>query len=80
VQDLVSRNGTTINGELLSAPRRLQFGDKVMIGNICLEYTTVPFLQTSSLTTDITPPPNVTGPISGVGLAPLRLPSRQKEE
>lgn len=80
VQDLVSRNGTTINGEQLHAPRRLQFGDRVMIGNICLEYTTVQSLQTSSLTTDITPPPNVTGPISGVGLAPLRLPSRQKEE
>jgi pSer/pThr/pTyr-binding forkhead associated (FHA) protein len=80
VQDLVSRNGTTINGELLSTPRRLQFGDRVMIGNICLEYTSVHTLQSSSVTMDITPPPTMTGPISGVGLAPLRLPSRQKEE
>lgn len=79
VQDLGSRNGTSVNEEPLTTLRRLQPGDKVTIGNLCLEYTTVQSLQTRPLMMDITPPPKVTGPISGVGLAPLRLPSRQKE-
>ena len=79
VQDLVSRNGTTLNGELISAATLLKPGDMVVIGNISMEYTPIQSMQTTPLAMDITPPPTATGPISGVGLAPLRLPSRQKE-
>lgn len=38
VQDLGSRNGTAINGQRLSAPRRLEDGDTLAIGNIPLRY------------------------------------------
>jgi pSer/pThr/pTyr-binding forkhead associated (FHA) protein len=80
IQDLVSRNGTRINGELITSATLLQPGDMIEIGNLSLEYTQLQSMQTTPLAMDITPPPKVTGPISGVGLAPLRLPSRQKEE
>jgi pSer/pThr/pTyr-binding forkhead associated (FHA) protein len=80
IQDLVSRNGTTVNGEPITAATLLQPGDMIAMGNIRLEYTQLQSMQTTPLSMDITPPPKVTGPISGVGLAPLRLPSRQKEE
>jgi pSer/pThr/pTyr-binding forkhead associated (FHA) protein len=38
VQDLGSRNGTTINGQHLSAPQRLEDGDTLTVGNIPLRY------------------------------------------
>jgi len=80
IQDLASRNGTTVNGEAVTSATLLQPGDMIEMGNIRLEYTQLQSMQTTPLAMDITPPPKVTGPISGVGLAPLRLPSRQKEE
>lgn len=80
IHDLASRNGTKVNGEAVTAPILLQPGDVIEMGNIRLEYTQLQSMQTTPLSMDITPPPKVTGPISGVGLAPLRLPSRQKEE
>jgi sigma-B regulation protein RsbU (phosphoserine phosphatase) len=36
VQDLGSRNGTTVNGERLVAPRDLHSGDRVAFGNVVL--------------------------------------------
>jgi pSer/pThr/pTyr-binding forkhead associated (FHA) protein len=79
IQDLVSRNGTRVNGEPITGATLLQPGDMIEIGNLSLEYTPLQSMQTTPLAMDITPPPKMTGPISGVGLAPLRLPSRQKE-
>lgn len=38
VQDLESRNGTAINGQRLSAPRRLEDGDTLTVGAIPLRY------------------------------------------
>ena len=38
VQDLGSRNGTAMNGQRLSAPRRLEDGDTLTVGNIPLRY------------------------------------------
>ena len=74
VQDLASLNSTKVNDEPLNAPRLLQQGDIVYLGNISLEYTLLPEAQTGSL-------PPVPGlplsrPISGP--VPLRLPSRPK--
>ncbi len=77
IQDLVSRN--RVNGEPIASATLLQPGDMIVMGNITLEYTHLQSMQTTPLAMDITPPPKMTGPISGVGLAPLRLPSRQKE-
>ncbi len=37
-QDLGSRNGTAINGQRLSEPRRLEDGDTLTVGNIPLRY------------------------------------------
>jgi pSer/pThr/pTyr-binding forkhead associated (FHA) protein len=75
VQDLASRNGTKVNDELLKAPRLLQQGDIVCLGNIRLEYTLVPEAQTSPL------PPLPVSPLSRPisGPVPLRLPSKPKE-
>jgi pSer/pThr/pTyr-binding forkhead associated (FHA) protein len=78
IQDLASRNGTKVNDEPLMSPRLLQPGDVILMGNIKLEYTSIQSAQTTPLTLVITPPPPATAPISGVGLAPLRLPSKQK--
>jgi pSer/pThr/pTyr-binding forkhead associated (FHA) protein len=75
VQDLASRNGTKVNDELLKAPRLLQQGDIVCLGNIRLEYTLVPEAQTSPLPP--LPISSLTHPISGP--VPLRLPSKPKE-
>jgi pSer/pThr/pTyr-binding forkhead associated (FHA) protein len=75
VQDLASRNGTTVNGEALSAPRRLQTGDIVGIGNIHMTYTATPRTPLPQPRIDISPSrPGMlhSGPV------PLRLPSRQK--
>src|SRR5262245_59405385 len=58
IEDLKSRNGTLVNGELLSARRKLQHGDVVRICDV--EFT----FETDK-------PPSATAPIStkGGGLA-----------
>lgn len=74
VQDLGSRNGTTVNRERLLGPRLLQFGDIVCIGNITLEYVSVEAARTAPLAMIITPRPffrSMSGPM------PLKLPSRR---
>jgi pSer/pThr/pTyr-binding forkhead associated (FHA) protein len=77
VQDLSSRNGTTVNGESLTGPRLLISGDIVSVGNISLEY--IPFEEArtapmSSIIQSQGPLRSMNGPI------PLKLPSRQKEQ
>jgi len=74
VQDLASRNGTKVNDELLHAPRLLQQGDIISLGNIALEYTFIPEAQTTSL------PPLPTRSLARTpsGPMPLRLPSKPK--
>jgi pSer/pThr/pTyr-binding forkhead associated (FHA) protein len=74
VQDLASRNGTKVNDESLTAPRLLQHGDVVCLGNICMMYTSVAAASTSPLPPIALPPR--TRPISGP--VPLRLPSKPK--
>ena len=76
VQDLGSRNGTKVNGELLHAPHLLQAGDIVCVGSIRLEYKP---LQSDP----DTPMPQSIIPASAVrpmnsGPVPLRLPSKPK--
>jgi pSer/pThr/pTyr-binding forkhead associated (FHA) protein len=82
VQDLGSQNGTMINAEQLTQARRMQAGDKIFAGNLCLEYSPIPQAQTTPITNILTPRPpagpTFTGPISRVSPTPLRLPSRQK--
>ena len=75
VQDLDSRNGTTVNNEPLLAPRLLQPGDIVCFGNIHLEYTPIQAARTTPLPMIITPQPS---PRLTSGPMPLRLPSRPK--
>jgi pSer/pThr/pTyr-binding forkhead associated (FHA) protein len=75
VQDLVSRNGTKVNGEPLMKPHLLVQGDVVCIGNIRLEYIEVTTASTIPLSFVITPHPfmrSMSGPV------PLRLPSKPK--
>ncbi len=74
VQDLTSPNGTQVNGEPLLAPRVLQKGDIISLGNIRLEYTFIPEAQTTPLPP--LPPPSRARQISGP--VPLRLPSKPK--
>jgi len=74
VQDLSSLNDTQVNGEPLIAPRLLQKGDIINLGNIRLEYTFIPEAQTTPLPPF--PTPSRARPISGP--VPLRLPSRPK--
>ncbi len=74
VQDLASRNGTKVNGELLKAPRLLQQGDIISLGNIRLEYTFIPEAQTTSLP----PLPTTSLARTPSGPVPLRLPSKPK--
>ncbi len=73
VQDLASRNGTHVNDEPLTAPRLLQAGDIVSIGNIRLEYIPIQHARTAPLPLILTPQP-VTYSTSGP--MPLRLPSK----
>ena len=40
VRDLGSRNGTTVNGERVTAPRPLRAGDRVALGNVVLTLET----------------------------------------
>lgn len=75
VQDLSSRNGTTVNGEALPAPRRLLPGDVIGLGNLHLLYITVNNAPETPLPNVITPQPYpslLSGPL------PLKLPSRMK--
>lgn len=77
VQDLSSRNGTTVNGETLSGPRRLQAGDTVCIGQLTLKYALKPAGAHTPLPPTSFPqtkPNRLSGPV------PLRLPSKQKEQ
>jgi pSer/pThr/pTyr-binding forkhead associated (FHA) protein len=74
VQDLASRNGTTVNGWPLLAPHLLQPGDTVCFGSIQLEYTPIQTARTTPIPMIITPQPSprlMSGPI------PLRLPSKR---
>ncbi len=76
VQDLASRNGSTVNGEPLLAPRLLVSGDVVCFGSIELEYTPVQTARTTPIPMIITPQPSprlLSGPV------PLRLPSKPKQ-
>lgn len=75
VQDLASRNGTTVNDEPLLAPHRLEPGDIVCFGSIQLEYTPVQTARTTPIPMIITPQPSprlMSGPV------PLRLPSKPR--
>lgn len=55
-QDLGSRNGTAINGQRLSAPRRLEDGDTLTVGNIPLRYVVErPAEQPESQQTELLP-------------------------
>ncbi|MEO8971837.1 MAG: FHA domain-containing protein [Ktedonobacteraceae bacterium] len=76
VQDLDSRNGTTVNDEPLLAPHPLQPGDIVCFGSIQLEYTPVQTARTTPIPMIITPQPSprlLSGPV------PLRLPSKPRQ-
>ncbi len=75
VQDLDSRNGTTVNDQPLLAPHPLQPGDIVCFGSIQLEYTPIQTARTTPIPMIITPQPSprlMSGPI------PLRLPSKHR--
>jgi pSer/pThr/pTyr-binding forkhead associated (FHA) protein len=74
VQDLTSLNSTQVNGEPLMAPRLLQKGDIISLGNIRLEYTFIPEARTTPLPP--LPTPSRARPVSGP--VPLRLPSKPK--
>ncbi|HLI06920.1 MAG TPA: FHA domain-containing protein [Ktedonobacteraceae bacterium] len=75
VQDLGSRNGTTLNGEPLSYPHLLHPGDIVCLGNIRLEYMPVQAAQTTPVPLILNAPPLLR---PGSGPAPLRLPSKPR--
>lgn len=77
VQDLGSRNGTTLNGEPLYYPRPLHPGDIICLGNIRLEYMAVQAAQTAPVPLILNTPPT-SRPISGP--MPLRLPSKPKNQ
>lgn len=77
VQDLGSRNGTTLNGEPLSYPHLLHPGDIVCLGNIRLEYTSVQAAQSAAVPLMLDSPPFMR---SGAGPTPLRLPSKPKNQ
>jgi pSer/pThr/pTyr-binding forkhead associated (FHA) protein len=75
IQDLSSRNGTRVNGELLTHPRQLHPNDIITIGNITLEYIPIQQAQTASLPHILTPQPISH---SASGPKPLRLPSKNR--
>jgi pSer/pThr/pTyr-binding forkhead associated (FHA) protein len=77
VQDLASRNGTTLNGEPLYYPRPLHPGDIVCLGNIRLEYTPIQEAQTAPVPLILNTPP-LSRPLSGP--TPLRLPSKPRSQ
>jgi pSer/pThr/pTyr-binding forkhead associated (FHA) protein len=74
-QDLTSRNGTTINNELLLQPRLLVPGDIVCVGNIPLEYISLEDARTAPLSSILQTPSSFR---SMSGLMPLKLPSKSK--
>ena len=94
VQDLESRNGTTVNGEPLQEPRLLLVGDIVCVGNIrleCIAYMEQIGEQQAQTIQNVpplpsdpdTPMPQSVIPTSSTrpinsGPMPLRLPSRPK--
>lgn len=74
LQDLTNSNGTKVNNEPLNEPRLLQKGDIINLGNIRLEYTSIPEAQTTSL-----PPLSTQSNMHSIsGPLPLRLPSKPK--
>jgi pSer/pThr/pTyr-binding forkhead associated (FHA) protein len=75
VQDLGSRNGTQVNGELLRTPRLLLIGDTIMVGNIRLEYAALPTAHTIPISRVIAPQ-SFSGLVNGP--TPLKLPSKRK--
>ncbi len=75
VQDLGSRNGTQVNGEPLRTPRLLLIGDIISLGNIRLEYATLPTVHTIP-TSRVVAPQSLSGLTSGP--TPLKLPSKPK--
>ena len=77
VQDLSSRNGTTVNGEPLTGPRLLAPGDIVSVGNISLEYIPLEEARTAPMSSMIQSQATLR---SRNGPTPLKLPSRQKEQ
>jgi len=77
VQDLASPSGTVLNDAAVVKPQMLNLGDVVHLGNIQLEYIAMQSAQSLPLSQLITPRP-FTGPISSVGPALLKLPSKQK--
>ena len=77
VQDLTSRNGTTINNELLLLPRLLVPSDIVSVGNISLEYISLEAARTAPMSSIIQTRSvfrSMSGPV------PLKLPSKPKGE
>jgi pSer/pThr/pTyr-binding forkhead associated (FHA) protein len=76
-QDITSRNGTTINNELLLLPRLLVPGDIVCVGNISLEYISFEDARTAPVSTILQTRSlfrSMSGPM------PLKLPSKPKVE
>ena len=79
VQDLASRNGSKVNNDPLLAPKLLQHGDIVCLGSVRLEY--ILSLQEDAgipLSSPTIPPLLVRS--NNNSPAPLRLPSRPKNE
>ncbi|MBV9691711.1 MAG: FHA domain-containing protein [Ktedonobacteraceae bacterium] len=68
VQDISSRNGTTVNNEPLSSPHLLTIGDIICIGNIHMKYELTQAMHAAPLALII----KMNGPM------PLRLPSKHK--
>jgi pSer/pThr/pTyr-binding forkhead associated (FHA) protein len=77
IQDLTSLSGTTLNNEAVMKPQMLKLGDAIHMGNIMLEYISMQNAQTIPLSQLISPRP-FTGPISSVGPALLKLPSKRQ--
>lgn len=77
VQDISSRNGTTVNNKAPQGLHCLQAGDIIMLGNLCLEYSIVQQSPETPM------PDNMIisqahSTLPGGPMPPLRLPSRQK--
>jgi pSer/pThr/pTyr-binding forkhead associated (FHA) protein len=76
VQDLASRNGTTVNGEPLGAPRLLKLGDNICVGSVSIQY-----MEYEEPTEIHAPLPSTISGLSShsmSGPVPLRLPSKPK--
>ncbi|HET8843043.1 MAG TPA: FHA domain-containing protein [Ktedonobacteraceae bacterium] len=75
VQDLTSSNGSQVNGTPLNTPRRLRQGDKIILGDVRIEYTLLPEAQTTLMPLSEEPPQTPFNPP-----LPFRLPSRFKDQ